>query len=96
MPKLGATGVAIATALSRMIQLAACTVVSFMSKDVKLKLAYMFIKSKVLLNDFIRLSLPALGNDLSWSVAFSMYSVILGHLGTDAVAANSLVTVVVM
>ena len=94
MPKLGATGVAIATALSRMIQLAACTVVSFMSKDVKLKLAYMFIKSKVLLNDFIRLSLPALGNDLSWSVAFSMYSVILGHLGTDAVAANSLVTVV--
>ena len=38
--------------------------------------------------------LPALGNDVSWSVAFSMYSVILGHLGTDAVAANSLVTVV--
>ena len=54
----------------------------------------MFLRSKVLLNDFIRLSLPALGNDLSWSVAFSMYSVILGHLGTDAVAANSLVTVV--
>ena len=54
----------------------------------------MFLRSKVLLNDFIRLSLPALGNDLSWSVAFSMYSVILGHLGTDAVAANSLVVVV--
>ena len=42
----------------------------------------------------MRLSLPALGNDVSWSVAFSMYSVILGHLGTDAVAANSLVVVV--
>ena len=93
-PKLGATGVAIATALSRLIQLLACVVVSFLSKDVKLNPAYMFIRSKALLNDFIRLSLPALGNDLSWSVAFSMYSVILGHLGTDAVAANSLVTVV--
>lgn len=93
-PKLGATGVAIATALSRLIQLIACMIVSFLSKDVKLNLAYMFLRSKVLLNDFIRLSLPALGNDLSWSVAFSMYSVILGHLGTDAVAANSLVTVV--
>lgn len=33
-------------------------------------------------------------NDLSWGVAFSMYSVILGHLGNDAVAANSLVVVV--
>ena len=31
---------------------------------------------------------------MSWGVAFSMYSVILGHLGTDAVAANSLVIVV--
>ena len=93
-PKHGATGVAIATALSRLIQLLACVIVSIMSKDVKLNPAYMFLRSKVLFHDFIRLSLPALGNDLSWSVAFSMYSVILGHLGTDAVAANSLVIVV--
>ena len=93
-PKLGATGVAIATALSRLLQLLACVIVSIMSKDVKLNPAYMFLRSKVLFHDFIRLSLPALGNDLSWSVAFSMYSVILGHLGTDAVAANSLVIVV--
>lgn len=94
MPKLGATGVAIATATSRLIELAACVIVSFLSKDVKLNLMYMFIRSRILLKDFIRLSLPALLNDLSWSVAFSMYSVILGHLGTDVVAANSLVTVV--
>ena len=92
-PKLGVTGVAIATASSRLIQLVACVIVSLLSKDVKLNPAYMFIRSKTLLNDFIHLSLPALGNDLSWSVAFSMYSVILGHLGTEAVAANSLVTV---
>ena len=93
-PKLGVTGVAIVTASSRLIQLVACVIVSLLSKDVKLNPAYMFIRSKTLLNDFIHLSLPALGNDLSWSVAFSMYSVILGHLGTEAVAANSLVTVV--
>ena len=93
-PKLGATGVAIATALSRLVQLLACVIVSILSKDVKLNPAYMFLRSKVLFHDFIRLSLPELGNDLSWSVAFSMYSVILGHLGTDAVAANSLVIVV--
>lgn len=93
-PKLGVTGVAIATASSRLIQLIACVIVSLLSKDVKLNPAYMFIRSKTLLNDFVHLSLPALGNDLSWSVAFSMYSVILGHLGTEAVAANSMVTVV--
>lgn len=94
VPKLGATGVAIATAASRLIELIACVMVSIASKNVKLKLSYMFVHSKVLLTDFVKLSLPALVNDVIWSIGFSMYSVILGHLGTDAVAANSLVTVV--
>lgn len=93
-PKLGAVGVAMATSLSRLIELAACVVVSVLSKDVHLNLKYMFVKNRPLFSDFVRLSLPALGNDISWSVAFSMYSVILGHLGTDVVAANSFVIVV--
>ncbi len=93
-PKLGAMGVAIATSLSRLIELAACFAVSFLSKDIKLDFRYLFAKNKALFSDFVRLSLPALGNDISWSVAFSMYSVILGHLGTDVVAANSFVIVV--
>ena len=93
-PKLGAMGVAIATSLSRLIELMACFVVSHLSKDIKLDFRYLFVRNKPLFSDFVKLSLPALGNDISWSVAFSMYSVILGHLGTDVVAANSFVTVV--
>ena len=93
-PKLGAMGVAIATSASRLIELAACFVVSALSKDIKLDFRYLFEKNKLLFTDFTRLSLPALGNDISWSVAFSMYSVIIGHLGSDAVAANSFVIVV--
>lgn len=94
LPKLGAMGVAIATSLSRLIELAACIAVSYLSKDIKLDLRYMFVSNKPLFSDFVRLSLPALGNDILWSVAFSMYSVIMGHMGTDAVAANSFVVVV--
>ena len=93
-PELGAVGVAIATAASRVIELLGCIIVSAYSKDIKLKLSYMFLSNKLLLQDFVRLSVPALANDVAWSVAFSMYSVILGHLGSDAVAANSLVVVV--
>lgn len=93
-PKLGATGVAMATALSRIIELIGCIIVSLCSHDIRLNPAYMFLRNKLLVKDFIHLALPALLNDISWSVAFSMYSVILGHLGTDAVAANSLVIVV--
>lgn len=94
VPKLGAAGVAIATAASRMIELLGCIIVSLFNKDIKLNPAYMFIRNKLLFKDFLSLSLPAVGNDLVWSVAFSMYSVILGHLGSDAVAANSFVIVV--
>ena len=93
-PKLGAKGVAIATASSRVLELIGCFVVSGLSKEVKLDLRYMFRSSKLLNGDFIRLAMPALGNDVSWGLAFSMYSVILGHLGNDAVAANSMVVVV--
>lgn len=93
-PKLGVAGVAIATAMSRFIELVGCIIVSARSKDVKLNPSYMFIRNKALSSDFIRLALPALGNDIIWGVAFSMYSVILGHLGSDGVAANSLATVV--
>ena len=93
-PKLGAMGVAIATSLSRLVELAGCIIVSLFSKDIRLDPRYIFINNKALFSDFVRLSLPALGNDVSWSVAFSMYSVIIGHLGTDAVAANSFVIVV--
>ncbi len=93
-PRLGAAGVAIATSMSRLTELLACFIVSFLSQDIKLDFRYLFVRNKLLFQDFVRLSLPALGNDISWSVAFSMYSVIIGHLGTDAVAANSFVVVV--
>ena len=89
-PKLGAAGVALATSLSRVVELILCIIISVRSPNVKLKLSYMFIKNRVLLKDFIKMALPAMMNDVSWGLAFSMYSVIIGQfLGSDVVAANS-------
>lgn len=93
-PRLGAAGVGIATSISRFVELLACFMVSRFRDGIKLDFRYLFTKNKLLFKDFVRLSLPALGNDIVWSVAFAMYSVIIGHLGTDAVAANSFVVVV--
>ena len=93
-PEMGVAGVAFATMLSRIIELIGCFIVSACEKEIKLKFSYMFKKNKLLMQDFIRLSLPALGNDISWGLAFSMYSVIMGHMGSDVVAANSMVMVV--
>ncbi len=93
-PKLGVTGVALATSLSRFVELIGCFLVSAKNEDVKLDFSYIFVRNPLLFGDFLKMAVPALLNDVSWSLAFSMYSVILGHLGSDVVAANSFVIVV--
>ena len=43
--------------------------------------------------DLVRYGLPVMLNELLWSVAISMHSVILGHMSSDIVAANSICNV---
>lgn len=93
VPKLGIAGVALGTSISRIIQFGVCLVFSSRSKDVKLNFARIFESNKVLWNDFIKVAIPAVLNDVSWGLAYSTYSIIMGHLGSDVVAANSVVTV---
>ncbi len=95
LPKLGITGVALASTISSgIITIFGCAWISITNKDLKLDFRYMFIKSKTLTKDFFKMSVPALLNDVSWGLAFSVYVAIMGRLGSDVVAANSLVTVV--
>ena len=92
-PKMGAAGVALATSLSRIVELALALLVSARSQDVKLKARYFLLHNPLLFKDFLKMALPALVNDVSWGLAFSLYSVIIGQfLGSDMVAANSFVT----
>ena len=94
-PKLGVAGVALATVLSRLIQLMGCIFVSvFCKPGVPLTLATVFKRYKLLEHDFFSMAMPAIGNDLAWALAFSVYSMIMGHLGDDVVAAYSIVNVV--
>lgn len=93
-PKLGVIGVALATSISRILEFIVCLIISACSKDVKLKFKYVFASGKVLTKDFVTMAVPAIINDVAWGVAFSMYTVIFGHLGEDVVAANSITSTV--
>ena len=94
-PKLGAAGVALATSISRVVELVLTLIVSARNRLIRLKVSQMFIRSKALFRDFLRMAMPAMLNDVSWGLAFSMYSVIIGQfLGTDMVAANSFTSLV--
>lgn len=93
-PKLGIVGVGIATSIARFVEMIFCFVYAHFQKEFHFNLSVLFRRNKVLTKDFFKYSLPALGNELVWGSAFSMYSVIMGHLGEDIVAANSVVNTV--
>ncbi len=94
VPKMGITGVGIATSIARFIEMVICFIYAGRQTDVKFSVTCVFRRNKLLTRDFFKYSLPAVGNELVWGSAFAMYSVIMGHLGEDIVAANSVVNTV--
>lgn len=92
-PRLQASGAALATTISRIIELALCIAVS--SKASYIRPAFgRFIKlPKQLKADFIKQCLPLMGGSLCWGIGFTSYTAIIGHMGTDAAAANSVAAV---
>ena len=89
MPKLGLVGVAIGTATARLFECVVCIVHGCCNRDIRIRLGNIFRRNKVLTKDFLHISIPSVINDGAWALAFSMYGVILGHMGSDAVAANA-------
>lgn len=93
-PKLGVIGVAIATTVSRVVEIIICIIDYLFGKEFKPSVKVLLSHHKVLMGDFIKYACPALVNDLAWTLAFSSYSIILGHMNTDIVAASSVATTI--
>lgn len=93
-PKLGIKGAAIATVIARIIEFAIVLIfIAFYEEKIRLKIKYLLKIDKLMLKDFIKICTPVLFNELLWSTGASMISIIVGRLGTDIVAANSINTV---
>lgn len=89
-PAMGIEGAAIGTLVARILELV--IVVIYMvkkNKDIRVRLTYMLHLDKVLLKDFLKYSTPVIINELFWGIGYSANSAIVGHLGSSAVAANS-------
>lgn len=93
-PRMQAKGAALATTISRMVELALCIIVSSKGAYIRPVLRRFIKQSKQLKTDFLRQCLPLLGGSLCWGVGFTSYTAIMGHMGTDAAAANSVAAVV--
>lgn len=93
-PRLGIVGAAYATVTARLVELVWAYFAVRHAHHVAIHWSGILHTSKILTKDFWYYTTPALGAALVWGIAFVLYSVILGHMGSDAVAANSIASIV--
>ncbi len=93
-PRMEARGAALATTISRIIQLCLCLGLSSGQKYIRPALGRFFSVPRLLVGDFFKQCLPLMGGCLCWGVGFTSYTAIMGHMGVDAAAANSVAAVV--
>ena len=92
-PAMGIAGAALATTVSRALELLLTIYENMHRSLVCVRLKYIRNSSKKLKKDFWHYTTPVLGNELVWGCGFTMFAVIMGHLGSDAVAANSVANI---
>ena len=93
-PKLGIAGAAYATVAARLVELVWVAVYARKPDCIRIRWNKILRRDPILEGDFWKYTIPILVASLVWGIGSTMYSVIMGHLGSDAVAANSVVTMI--
>lgn len=104
-PKMGIAGAALATVLARVFETIFVFIAMLQKKCLPLRIRLMLglegrrqknqkSQSYGLHRDYWRYTFPLLINQIGWGGGVTMYSVIMGHLGSDATAANSIASIV--
>jgi putative MATE family efflux protein len=90
LPRMGIMGAAVATLSARCVELSIVMVYHFkFNKLVKFRLSDLFVHDKLLFKDFLVYSIPVTLNELMWGAGVAMNAVVIGHLGSSVVSANS-------
>ncbi len=79
-PAMGCAGAAVATLLSRVLEVLVVTGCFFRSKRLPVKPGLMLRPGRIIAGDFIKYSLPVVLNEGMWSLAMSLFSIIMGHM----------------
>lgn len=93
-PEMGIEGAALATVIARVAELGFVLFENHKKDVVKFRVRGIIRWNQELNRDYVKYTLPVLFNLLGWGCGFTMFSVIMGHLGNDAVASNSIANIV--
>ncbi len=91
-PAMGVAGAALATVIARFVEMS-ISVIYLLKFDNKIHFRFsdIFVKTDInIFKIYIKYGLPVLLNEMLWSLGSSVLSIIIGHMGTAFVAANSI------
>lgn len=92
-PEMGIKGAAVATLISRAIELAVVIIyILFIDKKLQIKIKDLFAADKQMFKDYFKTGLPLMMSSVSWGFAMSIQGAIIGRLVESAIAANSIAT----
>ena len=90
-PELGIVGAAVATLVSRLVELGIILVyILFIDKKLHMKLWEILKWDGTYLQDYLKVSTPIVISGLLWGVAQAAQTAIPGHMSATAIAANSI------
>lgn len=94
--EMGVRGAAYATLTARVVELIIVAVYVFVfDKKIKLRLKDLFIIDRNYLRDFIKAGLPLIGSSVSWGIAMTVQTAIIGRLASDAaLGANNIASTI--
>ncbi|MDR1639637.1 MAG: MATE family efflux transporter [Clostridiales bacterium] len=93
-PDKAIIGVATATVISRFIELICCAAHSMRDGNIRFALPVRDAAQKVLLQDYLKYTLPAMANYVVYGGALVASAAIIGHVSSDLVAANAIANVI--
>jgi putative MATE family efflux protein len=94
LPAMNSRGAAIATMIARVIEMLLSLGFTMGKEHIRPALGKLFKIDKQLTRSFVKQLLPLMGGSLLWGVGFTSYTAIIGHMNSDAAAANSIASVV--
>lgn len=93
-PAMGIKGAAIATLTSRILEALIVLWYAYVrNKTVRIRIRDLYKIDRVLFKDYLVYSMPVVLNELMWGLGSSANTAVIGHLGSAAVAANSVAQV---
>ncbi len=90
-PEMGVRGAAVGTVIARFSELVMVLIyMHLIEGTLKMRIKDFFKFNKKLIPDYIRYSLPVVGNEIIWSCGTTVVSMIIGNIGSQFVAAYSI------